>query len=216
MMIDIYVLNLNNFDAAAALNVLPLEIKNDARDLKLERKRIEYIASQWLRYKLLSALLDVDVTQLNFSKTGNGRPFIVDEAIDFNISHTRDYVVIAIGKGQRVGIDVQTKKEKVDVLEIAKQYFAKSEYELIALKQNEIERRNVFYWLWVYKEASLKLTGKGIANGLNRYVFEVDEHGVCQDRNAKELYYFHQKLDEDTLLCLSFERSNSKVRLNFL
>ncbi len=216
MMIDIYVLNLNNFNALEALNTLPLEVRDYASDLKLERKRVEYIASQWLRYKLLSERSGVAITNLQFSKTSNGRPFLVNSMIDFNISHTRDYVVIAIGKGQRVGIDVQTKKEKVDVLAIAKQYFAKSEYDLIAAKKGDSAQRDVFYWLWAYKEASLKLTGQGIANGLNRYVFEVTESGECKKKNVQDIYYFHQQLDENTPLCLSFERSSSKVRLNFL
>ncbi len=216
MMIDIYVLNLNKFDALEALSILPFEIRDYARGLKLERKRIEYIASQWLRYKLLSELLGVTTTDLRFSKSQNGRPFLVDSMIDFNISHTRDYVVIAIAKGKRVGIDVQTKKEKVDVLAIAKQYFAKSEYDLVAAKKGDSAQRDVFYWLWAYKEASLKLTGEGIANGLNRYIFEVNESGECKKKNVQDKYYFHQQLDENTLLCLSFEKSNSKVRLNFL
>lgn len=216
MIIDICVLNLNKFDAMEAFNILPLEIRDYSRGLKLERKRIEYIASQWLRYKLLSECLDVAITKLRFSKTLSGRPFLVNQEIDFNISHTRDYVVIAIAKGQRVGIDVQTKKEKVDALAIAKQYFAKSEYDLIAAKNSESAQRDVFYWLWAYKEASLKLTGEGIANGLSRYVFKVNESGACQERSAKDLNYFHQELDENTLLCLSFEINKSKVRLSFL
>ncbi|WP_192483432.1 MULTISPECIES: 4'-phosphopantetheinyl transferase family protein [Cysteiniphilum] len=216
MMIDIFVLNLNKFDALEALNILPLEIRDYARGLKLERKRIEYIASQWLRYKLFSECLGITPTDLRFSKSKNGRPFLVDSMIDFNISHTRDYAVIAIAKGQRVGIDVQTKKEKIDVLAIAKQYFAQSEYGLIAAKKDESAQKDVFYWLWAYKEASLKLTGEGIANGLNRYIFEVNESGECKKKNAQDNYYFHQQLDSNTLLCLSFERSNSKVRLKFL
>ncbi|MDA0909946.1 MAG: 4'-phosphopantetheinyl transferase superfamily protein [Proteobacteria bacterium] len=215
-MIDICVLNLIKFDALEALNILPLEIREYVRDLKLERKRVEYIASQWLRYKLLSECLGVATTELRFSKTSNGRPFLIDSMLDFNISHTRDYVVIAIAKGQRIGVDVQTKKEKVDVLAIAKQYFAKSEYDLIAAKKGEGAQRDVFYWLWAYKEASLKLTGEGVANGLNRYIFEVTESGECKKKNVQDKYYFHQQLDNHTLLCLSFEKSNSKVRLNFL
>ena len=216
MMIDVYVLNLSCFDEKKALAILPDKIVNDALRLKLERKRIEYIASQWLRYKLLSEFIGVHVKELVFAETKTGRPFLKGEMVDFNISHTRNYAVIAIAKAQRIGIDVQTKKEKIDVLAIAKQYFAMSEYELIASRLDGPLRRNVFYWLWAYKEATLKLTGEGIAHGLDRYVFDVNEEGECKSTNVKDKCYFHQHLDENTLMCLSFEETKSKVKLHFL
>lgn len=215
MIIDIHILNLSSFDHIEALLILPCKIRSYALGLKLEKKRIEYIASQWLRYKLLSESLCIDINSLRFAKTNTGRPFLTNKAVDFNISHTRHYAMIAIAKDQRIGVDVQTKK-KVDILAISKQYFAESEYCLITSEQNEFLRRHIFYWLWVYKEASLKLTGEGIANGLNRYVFRVNKNGICKHSNVKDKYYFHQQLDENTLMCLSFEKSNSKIILHFL
>ena len=216
MTVDVYVLNLTFFDHLAALLILPYKVKERAISLKFKKVRIEYIASQWLRYKLLGVRLGISVDNLNFSVTKTGRPYLINSDIDFNISHTENYVVMAITKGQKVGVDVQSKKHKVNVLAIAKQYFDKSEYQLIEAQQDIFKKQDIFYWLWAYKEASLKLTGEGIAYGLNRYIFELDENSLCLQSKSNKISYFHEKIDENTIMCVAIEKDKQKTTLHFL
>jgi 4'-phosphopantetheinyl transferase len=84
------------------------------------------------------------------------RPFI-DDRIDFNISHSGDIVVIAMGRNLRLGIDVEEiKPVDIDDFEL---FF--SAEELLAIKQSP-DPLVSFYHLWTKKEAVLKANGKGM------------------------------------------------------
>lgn len=217
-MIEIYILKLACFAEQQAMADLPAQITLKATEFKLVKKRIEYLASQWLRHRVLSQYLDGKSDKLRFATTHSGRPYLLDSDIDFNISHTKDYVVMAVAKGQKVGIDVQIKKEKIDALAIAKQYFAESEYKTLLGVTDLTQRSNQFYWLWAYKEASLKLTGEGIVHGLDRYAFDVDSNGKLKSviLAQRTFTYFSYALDQNTLMCLAFENKNSPINLCYL
>ena len=174
MKVDIYILHLNSFQCSESCMILPNRVKIKMSVIKSDKKRIEYIASQWLRHKILSELLGIKINRLKFAETKTGRPYLINEKnIDFNISHTGSYVVMAVTKNQNIGIDVQqqVQKRQTHLLSIAKRYLDKKNITLLNLKRIEVMQENTFYWTWVYKEATLKLKGEGIANHLNKVFF---------------------------------------------
>ncbi|WP_116964297.1 4'-phosphopantetheinyl transferase family protein [Fastidiosibacter lacustris] len=216
-MINVYIVDINKFDYEKTNRLLPKAIRYQAENFKLEKKRKEYLASQWLRYHVLSEYLACDWKLLQFSYTQKGRPYLSDyPELDFNISHSKHYVVMALTKGQRVGIDIQTMKEKIDVLSIAKHYFSDCEYQWLC-QLNEDQQLQRFYWLWTYKEASLKLTGDGIANGLSEFKFTMgnkeEKPLELLPEVTKKLFYYSMKLDHDTLLCIAYEQSAAKYTI---
>ncbi|WP_119343681.1 4'-phosphopantetheinyl transferase family protein [Facilibium subflavum] len=211
-MVDIYQVSLPLFDEEAYISQLPQDIIQRAASYKLARKRKEFIASQWIRYQVLSQYLSCDPEKILFETTDKGRPFIKGAIYDFNISHTKDYVVLAIAKNQRVGIDVQSMKESIDALAIAKQYFSIDEYQwLSALPEDE--RYEGFYHLWTLKEASLKLTGQGIANGLCQYDFAKDHNrlNIVNYPDTHAFFYQSLKIDDHTLLSIAAEKNIEKI-----
>lgn len=93
-------------------------------------------------------------------KTEKGKPYF--KAIPnlfFNVSHTDNLTVIALGSSE-VGIDAERVK-KAD-LRIIKR-FLKEEADYITEKESD--RR--FFEVWTKKEAFLKYKGVGISGGLN-------------------------------------------------
>lgn len=91
-----------------------------------------------------------------------GKPKIVNFPKKFNLSHSGDYVVCAVGDGE-TGVDIQKwvpYKERT-----AERFFAKEEWKLLQ-ETDETERPGLFYRLWSRKEAYGKYTGQGIGSAV--------------------------------------------------
>ncbi len=86
-----------------------------------------------------------------------GRPFI-DSDIDFNISHSGDYVVCAVADREKVGIDIE--KIRPIVLSDFKNYMTSLEWEDIAASDRQYE---MFYEHWTMKESVIKAEGRRLS-----------------------------------------------------
>lgn len=109
----------------------------------------------------------------------NNRPFI-DSEIDFNISHSGSYVICAISKNSKVGIDI----EEIKILSDLNEYigcFSVSEWDHIAKSNIQL---NSFYKMWTRKESLLKAVGIGLLENL-------DKINVLSDIIYYESNYWH-------------------------
>lgn len=113
-----------------------------------------YTVSQVLR--LLAEPLD-----LQFDYGARGKPYLRDYPFYFNLSHSGEYVFCVISD-QEVGVDIQ-QCGPVDGGRIAGRFFTEIERQALADCTDFMERRKLFYQMWVRKEAYGKLTGEGIA-----------------------------------------------------
>jgi 4'-phosphopantetheinyl transferase len=98
-------------------------------------------------------------------RSPGGKP-IVDPAanargLQFSISHTDDFVAVAVAAGSAIGVDVEALTRRLDVLAVARAYFTRREFaELRTL--DERTARDRFFSLWTAKEAVVKATGLGL------------------------------------------------------
>ena len=91
----------------------------------------------------------------------NGRPRLVGTQVDFNITHTSNYVFCAIAKGEgRVGLDAEESKRMSSLrsLALAERWFVGCERVVFA-RDPSLKR---FLEIWTRKEAFLKWTGEGL------------------------------------------------------
>jgi 4'-phosphopantetheinyl transferase len=86
------------------------------------------------------------------------RPYFDNTDLDFNISHSGDYVLCAIGKKSRVGIDIEEVKPVIldDFTPIL------SPDELEEIVRHPKDKLDVFYTIWTQKEALVKAEGSGL------------------------------------------------------
>ncbi|WP_157494246.1 4'-phosphopantetheinyl transferase family protein [Fulvivirga imtechensis] len=99
------------------------------------------------------------------------RPYLTLPGYDFNVSHSGDFVVCAIGKNIRLGIDIEENR-KVNF---------KNFHSLMTPGQwDEINRANnplkEFYRYWTIKESVIKADGRGFAISLDE--LEVKNNSV--------------------------------------
>lgn len=93
---------------------------------------------------------------LQYSKYG--RPSIPG-SIDFNISHSHQYVVCAFSKTGEVGIDIEYIRDSIEI-EDFKNVLTESEWDHL---QSLPEKNAQFFEYWVKKESIIKADGRGFS-----------------------------------------------------
>lgn len=113
-----------------------------------------------------------------FTRAAHGRPELAGPldaaALSFNVAHTDDQIIVALSAAGRVGVDVEALQRQTDALALARRYFRPEEAAVLqALPAPQRQRR--FLELWTLKEACVKATGEGLARGLQRVGFVLDD-----------------------------------------
>ena len=125
---------------------------------------------------------------LRYEKGEQGKPYFVDyPQIYFNLSHSGEYVVLALA-GQEIGIDIQKKRPVKE--SFAKRVLAEpelAEYERRKTQTFAEAGRKMQDWLfrcWCAKESFCKLTGKGLSQELREVIFEPQQGRIRGERSA--------------------------------
>lgn len=172
---------------------------------KSQRHQLQYLLSPDEEVKAERARTDTDklqrevvrgVLRLLLSKHGHlapqdwrfeygekGKPRLTQEQqaiakIDFNMSHSGDWLLVGIIDGVcepcEFGVDIERERENTNIYPILNHYFAKPEVdELMSLPESV--RRERFFDLWALKEAYIKAKGLGLALSLQSFWFDFNE-----------------------------------------
>ncbi len=109
---------------------------------------------------LLAPLLGVDPPAICFTMSGLGKPSL-DKGPSFSISHSGDYVLVALAAEGRLGADVEAIRPLRNLPGLARTSFGADEYEHV-MALPEAERPLPFFRTWTRKEAILKALGCGL------------------------------------------------------
>jgi 4'-phosphopantetheinyl transferase len=126
-----------------------------------------------------------------------GRPLINDR-IDFNISHSGDYVICAATDTGRVGIDIE--KIRPIAPDDFKNYMTADEW--AAIKRSD-KPRDTFYEYWTQKESIIKANGQGLSVPLNEIYIHAsrailyDERWVLRQISIAPDYKCHLATSEE-------------------
>ena len=109
-------------------------------------------SQDFIKY-ILYKYYDYDFEKIDIQRTKNGKPYIKDSKLNFNISHSADAIIAIVGLGyDSLGIDMEVLQNK-DREKIIKRFFQKDEIAFI----NSSEDKNLeFYRIWTKKEAYIK------------------------------------------------------------
>lgn len=101
------------------------------------------------------------------AKTAAGKPYLTNQKLHFNVSHSGLWVVIAWGSSS-VGIDVEQIQMDRGKEALARRYFSEDEQAYL-FSGGEQERAERFFRIWTGKESYLKYLGTGIDRPLNSF-----------------------------------------------
>lgn len=122
--------------------------------------KIRCVAGELMLRYIVTADYGVDNEDICITCTDTGKPYFIGHAanIYFNISHSHDFVVCAVGDFP-VGIDVEHVKDK----EAGLASYVLSESENLTWSRLPEEVRNhEFYRYWTIKESYSKYVGQGL------------------------------------------------------
>lgn len=131
-------------------------------------RRNQQLARAWRR-EILAQALNVAPEQLVFEKEAHGKPYLADQNISFNISHSQEaFSMVWCLENIALGIDIEDKSKKRKEQTLAARTFDFAE--MNAWQNPEISPPQAHeQWLktWTRKEAVLKAHGLGIRLDLN-------------------------------------------------
>jgi len=132
----------------------------------LDRDR--FIAAHGCLRAVLARTLHCGPDQLTFSVNQYGKPALRDHELEFNLTHSGDFALIAIARGHRLGIDLERIRPEISSQGIARQYFSKSEFAELQTLPLE-QRQAAFFTCWTRKEAYIKAQGLGLSLPLESF-----------------------------------------------
>lgn len=118
--------------------------------------------AHFLLWQLLKMTGKKTALLAHIERTESGRPYFSNETIDFNMSHSGDWVAVILESNEEkksvVGIDIEFPKQR-HFLDLIKHFAAEQEV-MWFTQQSDSER--AFYRSWCLREAILKSQGVGI------------------------------------------------------
>jgi 4'-phosphopantetheinyl transferase len=149
-----------------------------------EKDRHRYILAHGGLRAVLSRYVGIDPDVITVDRSEVGKPSLKKElrgrpAITFNMSHAHGRALIAVSKGQEVGVDLERIRSDVEVTKLSQRYFTPSEHAAIMQSAQE-QRATSFFRYWVAKEAVLKVQGVGL-RGLSQCEIILGKDGAGAD-----------------------------------
>lgn len=131
----------------------------------------EPVVREWL-----AAQLGGDASAIPIRRDPRGRPQLDApmEAFDCNWSHSGDGLLVAMGAGLQIGVDMEWRRPRPRAMDLARRYYTAAETVRLAAMTEDL-REEAFLRLWCAKEAVLKAHGHGLAFGLDRVEFDEQE-----------------------------------------
>ncbi len=147
------------FDYKPYLSNLNVESINKLESYYKFEDKFRSFISEWFKYVVVTNEIKELFHDISFSiyEDGFKRPHIKNSShtiIDFNISHSGEYVVLALNIGSKIGIDIEFIDQKIDYIGLSDSVFTKKEIDLISSP-------NHFFNLWSKKESLIKAVGSG-------------------------------------------------------
>jgi 4'-phosphopantetheinyl transferase len=150
--------------------LLSADERERARRFHFERDRRRWvIARGWLR-TLLGRYLAAAPETLSFHYGRFGKPQVtnLETALEFNVSHSGEILLIAVTLRRAVGVDVERIRPDLSVIEIAERFFSPAECSALAALPPDVQP-DAFFDCWTRKEAYIKARGDCLALPLHQF-----------------------------------------------
>lgn len=174
-------------------------------NFKFDKDKKTYAITRSTLRVLLSRYIDIEPTDVTFYCNDYGKPFLgnANKDIQFNVSHSGNYGLIAITEKSPVGVDIEKINPDFASIEIAKKYYSQTENELLN-NENSKDKIKVFFNIWSRKEAYIKCFGEGLSIPLN-------EFSISTDSNNPTILNYHKKSEYGFLYNLDIDPSYSSA-----
>ncbi len=163
-----------------------------AERFRFDVHRARFTAGRGLLRTLLGRFLAADPAGLAFEYGRKGKPRLASAPWDlrFNLSNSRNAVLVAVSRGVELGADLEALRELDDAAALVERFFHPAEREVF--RRLDPGRRLVgFYSGWTRKEAYVKARGDGLSLPTSEFEVDLDPGGPAGllrfDREPEEV-----------------------------
>lgn len=174
--------NINDYNEDEIKNFfyeIPMYKQEKIKKYKSEKEIKMSIIGEILLKELLKKHYNLDYNKLNFKTNKNGKPFIANSNVFFNISHSKEFIIVAVSNNP-VGVDIE-KKRKISN-NMVKYITNESEKNYILFSDDFL---NTFFKIYVLKEAYIKMFGLNINCIKNIHININNNKFSFNDKNIK-------------------------------
>lgn len=145
-----------------------------ARKYRFADDARRFIAARGALRTILAAYTGLSPEAVKFDYSSSGKPRLAVEpsspagCLSFNLSHSGEFALYAIGLERRIGVDVELVRPQVAEERIAEHFFSPQEVDALRHLPPD-EQVQAFFRCWTRKEAYIKGRGEGLAIPLNRF-----------------------------------------------
>jgi 4'-phosphopantetheinyl transferase len=160
---------------AALRRVLSADELERAEKFYFARDKARFVMARALLRRILSGYLDELPERLRFEYGPYGKPRLAapESPIRFNVSHSGDFTVFAVGSRREIGIDIERRRATLDIGAIARRNFSRAEIEALSRVRAE-SQVDAFFAVWTRKESYCKALGTGLTTALDSFTVTVE------------------------------------------
>ena len=177
----------------------PDEIDRASR-FRFPQHKNRFITARGQLRQILGRYLQIAPQEVTFEYSDRGKPFLPQQQLQFNISHTEDTALYAFTTQQVIGIDLEYLGKETEYKQIAQRFFTPNEAKLIC-NATQPDCKRLFFRLWTAKEAYLKAIGAGLVGGLDSLEVEVN----CSAPKIKIVQFDDPTVAVDDWTCHNLE-----------
>lgn len=211
--VHVWVLDLSTLTPATLqphLHILSTE--EQSKKMASPVREHAFLATRVLMRNVLASYGDLTPAALQFSTQPSGKPFLVNGALHFNLSHSGSYAVLGVSRDIPLGVDVEIIRHRASLMDISARFFHADEIAQLQSLNSEDQTR-YFFSVWTLKEAFYKGLGTGLATGLDKTAFRVvgnmiEAQSEDHERLPVNLWQFYQtQLTADIFLSIAAKQS---------
>jgi 4'-phosphopantetheinyl transferase len=137
---------------------------------------------------IVNRISRVPTNGISMHRYPGGKPFLPDfPNLHFNISHTNNVVVVAIGN-YPIGIDIEA--ISTARIAVAKRFFSTPELDMLKhCKKRELDA--LFFELWTARESFAKAIGTGIFASINHFIPVKNKNGWQVNDETRGIWTIH-------------------------
>mgnify|MGYP001597559807 CR=1 FL=1 len=159
---------------------------------------------------ILARYLQCSPEALCFARSDVGRPYLQGAAeglLDFNLSHSDDYWLLALTCLGQVGVDIERCDNSRPLERLANRFYTAAEAEIFAALP--LDRRAAYFFdCWTLKEALAKASGSTMSATVGSAGFSVDSgqirlfRAAAEEASKQQFWLFEPETDWHLALCL--------------
>ena len=155
-------------------DILSQEEQRRADQFKFDKDRDSYTTTRAVLRELLGKYTNAAPASLSFVTNEHGKPALPSghnsQNIQFNVSHSGIFALLAFGQQHPIGVDVE--RIRANVTEISKLLLSSRERQSYQ-HLSEAQRIASLFHVWTSKEAIIKALGKGFSIPLKDVEVEI-------------------------------------------